>query len=198
MSCFVEVPPLVAACCARCGTVYLMGAGPGDADLLFLHAPRMLAQADVEVVTGVAVPCGVGSHAGTPLTHRAFAQRSTFVTGRLKDGSYDLDWPAMARPRHTVVIDRGLSGLATICGRLVAHGFPPEWPEALVAQGTLAEQRTVCASLGTLADAEALAGLQSPCLTMLGEVVRLPEQLNWFEQHRASACQPAEGALTCP
>jgi siroheme synthase len=80
----------------------------------------------------------------------------------------------------------GLSGLATICSQLVAHGLPPEWPAAVVAQGTLAEQRTVCATLATLADAVALVGLQSPCLTIVGEVVRLREQLNWFEQDHAS------------
>ena len=74
----------------------------------------------------------------------------------------------------------GLSGLATICAQLVAHGLPLEWPAAVVAQGTLASQRVVCATLGTLADAVAREGLQSPCLTIVGQVVRLRDELAWF------------------
>jgi len=148
---------------------------------------QVLAAAGVpfEVVPGVTAACGVAAYAGIPLTHRDYAQSCTFVTGHLKDGSCDLDWPALTRPRQTVVIYMGLSGLETICARLVAHGLPADWPAAVVAQGTLPEQRVVCATLGTLADAVARAGLHSPCLTIVGEVVRLREELSWF------ACEPA-------
>jgi uroporphyrin-III C-methyltransferase/precorrin-2 dehydrogenase/sirohydrochlorin ferrochelatase len=65
----------------------------------------------------------VASYAGIPLTHRDLAQSCTFVTGHLKDGSCDLDWAALARPRQTVVIYMGLSGLDEICRQLVAHGL---------------------------------------------------------------------------
>ena len=151
---------------------------------------QVLAAAGVsfEVVPGITAACGVASYAGIPLTHRDYAQSCTFVTGHLKDGSCDLDWPALARPRQTVVIYMGLSGLATICAQMIAHGLPPHWPAAVVAQGTLDSQRVVCATLATLADEVEREGLQSPCLTIVGEVVRLHEELAWFRaQHRAAA-----------
>jgi len=274
MNSFVDIPAIVATCRTACGKVYLVGAGPGDADLLTLRAARLLATADVvvhdhlvgpevlaligpdarrlyvgkershhslaqeginellvrlaregrsvvrlkggdpfvfgrggeelqvlaaagipfEVVPGITAACGVASYAGIPLTHRDHAQSCTFVTGHLKDGSCDLDWPALARPRQTVVIYMGLSGLATICARLIAHGLPPHWPAAVVAQGTLPAQQVVCATLGTLADAVARAGLQSPCLTIVGEVVRLRDELAWFEQKAQDEVAP-EAAL---
>ena len=144
-----------------------------------------------EVVPGITAACGVASYAGIPLTHRDYAQSCTFVTGHLKDGSCDLDWPALARPRQTVVIYMGLSGLATICERLVAHGLPESWPAAVVAQGTLPKQQVVCATLGTLAEAVARKGLQSPALTIVGEVVKLRDELAWFHGAAAAASTAA-------
>lgn len=275
MNSFVDMPAMVAACRAVCGTVHLVGAGPGDPELLTLRAARLLANADAvvydhlvgpqvlelvgrnaeriyvgkersrhsmaqgdintllvtlaragrrvvrlkggdpfvfgrggeelqvlaaegipfEVVPGITAACGVASYAGIPLTHRDFAQSCTFVTGHLKDGSCDLDWPALARPRQTVVIYMGLSGLATICAQLIGHGLPPDWPAAVVAQGTLATQQVVCATLATLADAVAREGLQSPCLTIVGEVVRLRDELSWFgARPLAESCAAAVAA----
>ncbi|MCE3269869.1 MAG: CysG [Ramlibacter sp.] len=261
MNSFVDLKSMLSASRASCGTVYLVGAGPGDPDLLTLRAARLLAQADAvvydhlvgadvlelvaphaqriyvgkerakhtlqqegintllvrlarehacvvrlkggdpfvfgrggeelqvlaaegvpfEVVPGVTAGCGVAAYAGIPLTHRDHAQSCLFVTGHLKDGSCDLDWPAIARRRQTVVIYMGLAGLATICERLIAHGLPPDWPAAVVEQGTLVDQRVVTATLATLAEAVDNAGLESPCLTIVGEVVRLRDQLAWFE-----------------
>lgn len=271
MNSFVDLNAMLAASRASCGTVYLVGAGPGDPDLLTVRAARLLAEADVvvhdhlvgpevlrligpqvrriyvgkersrhtlvqedinvllarlarqydrvvrlkggdpfvfgrggeelqalaaqgvpfEVVPGITAGCGVAAYAGIPLTHRDHAQACLFVTGHLKDGSCDLDWTALARPRQTVVIYMGLAGLPTICDKLVAHGLPPDWPAAVVEQGTLLEQRVVAATLATLAAAVEAEGLQSPCLTIVGEVVRLREQLAWFEP-RAGLAATAE------
>jgi uroporphyrin-III C-methyltransferase len=132
---------------------------------------------DCEVVPGITAACGVASYAGIPLTHRDHAQACLFVTGHLKDGSADLDWPTLARPRQTVVIYMGLSGLAQICRRLVEHGAPADRPAAVVQQGTTAAQRVVTGTLADLAEVVEAAGLKSPCLTIVGEVVRLHDEL---------------------
>lgn len=256
----VDMPALLATFRASIGRVFLVGAGPGDPDLLTLRAARLLAQADVvvydhlvgdgvlelvgaqaeriyvgkersnhsmpqeqinallvrhasqgrkvvrlkggdpfvfgrggeelqalaaegigfEVVPGITAACGVASYAGIPLTHRDHAQSCLFVTGHLKDGSCDLDWPALARPRQTVVIYMGLGGLSEICAQLMTHGHPPGMPAAVVQQGTMRAQRVVCATLADLPAQVAQAGLHSPCLIIVGEVVRLHDQLAWF------------------
>ncbi len=153
-----------------------------------------------EVVPGITAACGVASYAGIPLTHRDYAQSCVFVTGHLKDGSCDLDWTALARPHQTVVIYMGLAGLPTICAQLMAHGLPSDLPAAVVEQGTLASQRVVSGTLATLPQAVIAAGLKSPCLTIVGEVVRLREQLAWFHQrgaapaHRSIATSITTGA----
>jgi uroporphyrin-III C-methyltransferase/precorrin-2 dehydrogenase/sirohydrochlorin ferrochelatase len=142
------------------------------------------------VVPGVTAACGVASYAGIPLTHRDHAQSCIFVTGHLKDGSCNLDWPTLVRPGQTVVIYMGLLGLADICRQLVAHGLSPDWPAAVVAHGTLAQQQTVCGTLATLPGEVAARGLTSPSLTIIGSVVRLQPELAWFA---TPVQQPAEG-----
>lgn len=139
-----------------------------------------------QVVPGITAACGVSSYAGIPLTHRDFAQSCIFTTGHLREGTVDLDWPALARPRQTVVIYMGLGGLAEICRQLIAHGLPPEMPAAVVQQGTTPQQRVVVADLATLAAKVDAAGLKPPCLTIVGEVVALRKKLAWFEPEKQS------------
>ena len=161
---------------------------------------QVLAAAGVgfEVVPGITAACGVASYAGIPLTHRDHAQSCLFTTGHLKDGSCELDWPALVRPRQTVVIYMGLSALVDICQNLVLHGLPADWPAAVVAHGTTAAQQVVCATLATLAAEVVRAGLSSPALTIVGEVVRLRETLAWRETAAAAASQaPGEAEAGC-
>jgi uroporphyrin-III C-methyltransferase/precorrin-2 dehydrogenase/sirohydrochlorin ferrochelatase len=140
-----------------------------------------------QVVPGITAANGVSTYAGIPLTHRDFAQSCVFTTGHLKDGSVDLDWPALVRPKQTVVIYMGLAGLADICRQLIAHGLPAETPAAIVQQGTTPRQRVVAATLATLPEAVAAADMKPPCLTIVGEVVRLREKLAWFSPPGVSA-----------
>ncbi len=246
---------------AQPGTVYLVGAGPGDPELLTLRALRLIGAADVlvydqlvsdailelanpvaeriyagkqrghhtvpqeelnqllvrlartnrsvvrlkggdpytfgrggeevetlrengvpfEVVPGVTAAAGVAAYAGIPLTHRNYAQACVFVTGHLKDGSMNLDWPGLARRRQTVIVYMGLHGLPYLCEQMIAHGLPPNWPAAIVQQGTTPNQRTVTGTLATLPALAEAAQLKAPTLIIVGEVVRLKDKLAWFE-----------------
>jgi uroporphyrin-III C-methyltransferase/precorrin-2 dehydrogenase/sirohydrochlorin ferrochelatase len=110
-----------------------------------------------------------------------------FATGHLKNGTMDLDWPALARPRQTIVVYMGLLGLPELCAKLVLHGLPGDTPAAVVQQGTTYAQRVVTGTLLTLAEAVADAGLHAPTLIIVGEVVRLRERLNWFRPEDGDA-----------
>ncbi len=138
-----------------------------------------------EVVPGITAAAGVAAYAGIPLTHREHAQACVFVTGHLKDGSMDLDWPGLARRRQTVVIYMGLSGLPVLCEKLIEHGLPPDWPAAIVQRGTQPEQRTVTGTLATLPALAAAAQLRAPTLIIIGTVVTLRDKLRWFEERGA-------------
>lgn len=148
-----------------------------------------------EVVPGITAACGVSSYAGIPLTHRDHAQSCLFVTGHLKDGTTNLDWAALTRPRQTVVIYMGLGALAEICAKLIAHGVRPEMPIAAVQQGTTPDQRVVTGTLETLPAIAARSRLKSPCMIIVGEVVRLHDKLAWFQPEAGQAFSAEVPAL---
>lgn len=243
------------------GEVYLIGAGPGDPDLLTFRALRLMQQADVvvydrlvskeilemarrdaekiyvgkqrsnhslpqesinellanlalagkrvarlkggdpfifgrggeeietlmqqgiqfQVVPGITAAAGCASYAGIPLTHRDHAQSCTFVTGHLKDGNINLNWRQLAAPNQTIVIYMGLVGLETICQSLIEHGCPANQPIALIQQGTTRHQRVITGTLGDMPQRVENADIKPPTLIIVGTVVRLREQLEWFQ-----------------
>lgn len=156
------------------GDPFIFGRGGEEIETLMQHGVPF------QVVPGITAANGVSSYAGIPLTHRDYAQACLFITGHLKDGTLDLDWVAMSRPRQTVVIYMGLVGLKEICEKLIEHGVAATMPVAVVQQGTTQRQKVVTATLADLAEKVALAEMKPPCLTIIGEVVQLREKLNWF------------------
>ena len=133
-----------------------------------------------QVVPGITAASGMAAYAGIPLTHRDHAQSCLFVTGHLQDGSLDLDWAALARPRQTVVIYMGIGELAEICRQLQVHGLPADTPAAVIRNATLDDQQVVRSDLAGLAAACRQAGMNPPALIVIGSVVGLAGQLDWF------------------
>ena len=243
------------------GAVYLVGAGPGDPDLLTFRALRLLQQADLvvydrlvspqiielirkdaekiyvgkqrsehsvpqpqinqllleqaqagkivvrlkggdpfifgrggeeiatlaaekipfQVVPGITAASGCAAYSGIPLTHRDHTQMVVFVTGHLKDNSVNLDWQPLAHLDATLVIYMGLIGLPVICRELIAHGKDPQTPIALIESGTLASQRVFTGTLATLSAELDQYHVRAPTLIIIGQVVGLKDQLEWFQ-----------------
>ncbi len=133
-----------------------------------------------QIVPGVSAANGCAAYAGIPLTHRDYAQSVLFVTGHLKDGTMDLNWPALIQPAQTVVVYMGLTGLDILCRELIEHGKPAATPVALVEQGTTREQRVLIGTLATLPEQVKQTTVHAPTLLIIGDVVRLHERLAWF------------------
>ena len=151
--------------------------GRGGEELQALAAQGI----DFEVVPGVTAASGVSCYAGIPLTHRDYAQTCLLVTGHLKDGTADLDWPSLVRAKQTVVIYMGLASLPEICRKMLQHGAAGDLPVAVVQDGSLATQKVVIGTLTDIARRVAQQRLSSPSLTIIGEVVKLHATLAWFQ-----------------
>ena len=245
----------------RMGEVYLIGAGPGDPDLLTVRAVRLLYQADVivydrlvspeilamfgedqemvyvgkqranhsvpqnninqilvdlakqgktvarlkggdpfifgrggeeietlaqenisfQVIPGITAASGCASYSGIPLTHRDYAQSVRFVTGQLKEGSVDLNWSQLIDADQTLVFYMGLIGFPVICEKLIEHGLAKSMPIALIEKGTTLEQKVHISDLASITQYLQDNVVSSPSLFIVGEVVKLHQQLAWFE-----------------
>ena len=145
-----------------------------------------LAEAGVpfEVVPGVSSAIAAPAYAGIPITHRGYATSFTVVTGSESpdkpNGS--VDWEQMARTGGTLAVLMGREGLSSIAAALVLGGLTPQTPVALVEWGTHPVQRTIVGDLSDIASKADEAGLSSPMVAVIGEVVRLRDQLRWFDR----------------
>lgn len=239
-----------------CGKVYLVGAGPGDPELMTLKAKRLLSEADVvlydrllspkmleglraelidvgkssgahkltqdginrlliekakeggivvrlkggdpyvfgrggeealallgegipvEVVPGVTSAIAAPELAGIPVTHRGVTSAFTIVTGHEEPGKdCPLDWSAIASLGGTLVVLMGISRLEGNVSALIAGGKSPDTPAAIVEKGGWPEQRLVTGTLGDIAERARSANVESPAILVVGDVVRLSEQL---------------------
>jgi len=157
------------------GDPFIFGRGGEEIELLARY------QIPFQVVPGITAASGCAAYAGIPLTHRDYAQSVRFVTGHLKSNDPNVQWPELAMPGQTLVFYMGLMGLRDICQSLVAHGRAADTPVALVEKGTTQSQRVLVADLQTIADRVEAEEVRGPTLVIVGEVVRLHQQLSWFQ-----------------
>lgn len=136
-----------------------------------------------EVVPGVSSAIGVPAYAGIPITHREVASSVAIITGHEDPSRVEtrINWQALAASADTLVFLMGLGRLPIIAEKLIIHGRLADTPVAVISCGTLAEQRTVVGTLENIVEAVAVAGLSAPATVVVGEVVRLREQLRWFD-----------------
>src|SRR4051812_11148184 len=147
---------------------------------------QALAEAGVafEIVPGVTAGVAAPAYAGIPVTHRGVATSVTFVTGHEDPAKAETqtDWAALARAGGTIVLYMGVKTLSRIAAALIAGGRSADTPAAAVQWGTHAKQRTVVATLATLAATIQHEGLGAPVITVIGDVVSLREEIAWFER----------------
>lgn len=160
------------------GDPFVFGRGGEEGEAL------RAAGVEFEVVPGVTAGVAATAYAGIPVTHRDDASAVAFVTGH-EDPEKDetaLDWEALARFPGTLVFYMGVKRLAENAAALIEAGRDPEEPAAAVERGTMAGQRTVVATLGTLAAAVEREGIGAPAVIVVGQVARRREQLAWLER----------------
>ena len=136
-----------------------------------------------EIVPGVTAGIAGPAFAGIPVTHRGIATSVTFVTGQEDPGKLttQTNWNALAKSGGTIVLYMGTRTLPAISAALIEGGMPGEIPAAAIQWATRANQRTVVATLDTLAERAAEEGIGAPAIIVIGYSVILRDEINWFE-----------------
>jgi uroporphyrin-III C-methyltransferase len=112
-----------------------------------------------------------------PATMRGINKAVVLATGHAAGTDEDLDWAALARTGQPIVIYMGLKNLPLIAPALVAGGLAADTPAAVIEHATTPRERVVVATLGTLSDEAAKAGIAAPALIVIGGIVSMRAEL---------------------
>ena len=157
------------------GDPYVFGRGGEEA--IVLHENNI----PFEVVPGITAAIASPNYAGIPVTHRTCTSTFGLITGHedpTKDQS-DVDWEKLSTGLGTLTFYMGIKNLPNIVNQLVKHGRSEDTPVAVIRWGTTTHQETVTGTLSTIV--EIAKDIKPPAITIVGEVVNLRDQLNWFE-----------------
>ncbi len=153
-----------------------------------------LARAGVkfEIVPGVSSAIAGPAYAGIPVTQRGQVSQLTIFTGHEDPEKGEtrgaaVDFAQLAQTPGTKVMLMGLERLESVARQLLAGGAEPALPVALVRWATTARQETLVGTLENIAERAEAAGFETPAIAVFGEVVKLREELNWFETDRPLA-----------
>jgi uroporphyrinogen III methyltransferase/synthase len=138
-----------------------------------------------EVVPGITAGIAAPTYAGIPVTHRGLATSVTFVTGHEDPtkASSQTNWSALAKAGGTIVLYMGVKTLSHITDALIEGGMPTDVPAAAIQWATHPKQRTIVATLESIAAKAAEQNFTAPAITVIGWSVVLRDELSWFE-HR--------------
>lgn len=158
------------------GDPFVFGRGAEEAEALVEHGIRW------EIVPGVTSAVAVPAYAGIPVTHRDYSSTFTVITGTGKtQGDETVDWEALVRLNGTLIFLMGVSKLLFITQQLIQYGCKESTPAAVIRWGSTSNQKTAIGTVGTIVEQVAQAQLKPPAILVVGQVVGMAHQLQWFD-----------------
>lgn len=157
------------------GDPLIFGRGGEEAQTLGKHGIKF------EIVPGITSAQACATYAGIPLTHRGLARSVQFITGHLKENKQlVIDTASISDPQQTLVIYMGLANLPQIVKDFANAGRSMQTPAAIIERGTTPQQRKFTTTIGELQEVVVDNQIQSPSMIIIGEVVTLANELDWF------------------
>jgi uroporphyrin-III C-methyltransferase len=166
------------------GDPFLFGRGAEEAEAL------QAAGIPFQIVPGISSALAVPAYAGIPLTHRGISSSVTVLTGAIATaGTYG---PVNTTSADTIVVLMGVKHLHEIAADLIASGRSGHTPVAVIRWGSYEGQQTFVGTLETIGALAQRQALRAPAVIVIGEVVKLRERLNWFEETLSDSARREE------
>lgn len=159
------------------GDPYIFGRGGEEGQEL------RAAGVDFVVVPGISSSYSVPAYCGIPVTHRDYASSFHVITGHEgnhKNGATVLDYGTLAREEGTLIFLMGLKNLPNIVKSLIENGKDPKTPAGVLQEGTTARQKMAVGTLENIVEVVEQEGIQTPAITVVGDVVSLADELSWY------------------
>ena len=157
------------------GDSFLFGRGAEELELLIEN------EVPYEVVPGITSAIAVPTYAGIPVTHRNLTSSLHIITGHAKAGKkVDINYKALVEHKGTLVFLMGLTALCELMDGLIEAGIDLNMPAATIEKGTTSFQRKVVATVSTIYKKVREADIESPAITIVGDVAGLSQNMDWF------------------
>lgn len=159
------------------GDPFVFGRGGEEAQAL------SVAGITFEVVPGITSAIAALAYAGIPVTHRGYSSSFTVVTGNESPDKPDrtIDWDNLAKANGTIIVLMGLDKLDSIVAKFKDIGRSLDTPIALIQWGSEPYQLTVSGTISNIVEKVNIAGLVAPVVMVIGEVVKLRDEISWFD-----------------
>ncbi|MGE3874440.1 MAG: siroheme synthase CysG [Parvibaculaceae bacterium] len=144
------------------GDPYIFGRGGEE------QAALAAAGVPVDVVPGITAALGCAASIGLPLTQRGQNRSITLLTGASEDGLARHDWAHLAKPGQAFAVYMGVNAAGDISAELLDAGIDHKTPVTVVENGTLANERVMTCSIGSLWETLALNGVEGPAVIYVG------------------------------
>jgi len=165
-------------CRLKGGDPFVFGRGGEEAQILAKEGIAF------EVVPGVSSSVAAPAYAGIPLTHRLYSSSFAVIPGYEDTTKEDssIDWAKLSTGVGTLVFLMAVKNIELLTEKLIENGRSPETPVAVIRWGTRPDQKTLVSTLKDIAKLVREKDIRPPAVTIVGDVVNLRKELNWYEK----------------
>ena len=127
------------------------------------------------IIPGVTAGLAALAAAGIPATLRGINRAVIFAAGH--GAEEDFDWAPLARTGQPIVLYMVMHNLERIVAAMLEAGLATGTPAAVIISASTPKQRVLVSTLENLADDARAQKLEPPAIVVIGEVVKLRDEL---------------------